>query len=244
MKKSLIVFIMIFPAVFLLGLVVLARQRSLVQIEKPLVKIFSYIVIRTADPTKPYISLQLWTAKGKPITNADVRFCTHVLHEVAPGQYGTSLDLTQFQVPLTFTITIPVTPPLIPSPPAQPPIVIRATLNRSPNLVRITSPVENQVFHRSQTDHIDVHWQLASPAAVPFSYYNCDDMSETPLGQTTAPAGTTSTVIPMSTVPNNCPHLCLWATGPTYNFRIEGPVTHDTYIAIGSYSRIHVSILN
>jgi hypothetical protein len=232
------------PVVFLIVWGALAGQRSLGQYKKPLVKVFSFIVIKTPDPAKPVVSVQLWTAEGKPISHADVRFGTHPLSEVAPGQYSTHLDLTQFPVPMTFTITIANKPPLIPNPPAQPSVVIQATLNRGPNPVRITSPIENQVFHRSQTDHIDVQWQLSSPAAVPFSYFNCDDMSETPLGQFSAPAGTTSTVIPMSTIPGNCPHLCLWATGPTYKFRIEGPVTPDTYIAIGSYSKIHIGIMN
>ena len=215
--------------------------------EQPLVFVFSHTIIRTPSmfaSGKFSVGMQLkdGSIAGDPIRHAEVRFGSILLPGQGPGDYGVILGLSEFPRPLNFTINILPQTLTIPQVPAKPICVIHATQVGQFQGVQMTSPADEQVFHRSQTSHISVQWKVL-PGFAPVKFWWEDNFG--PLFQTLElPAGTTTYVIPLSKIPVSCTRLNIEVMGPVTNCKLDGPVTNNSHVGFDSRSHVIVTLVN
>ena len=213
--------------------------------EQPLVFVHSATWVRLPSPQshgKVGVGVQLAQLHigGDPVLKAEVRFGPFLLNQGQPGSYFMELDSQGFPAPLNFVITIP---PTASQGPSAPPTVIHATQVSRFQRVRMTSPLDGQLFHHHHGDAINVQWEVSpGPAPVRLLVDNPDHGGF--FVDTTLPAGTTSYAINMSKTLWLQGRMRIELVGPDERNVLQGPVTGDSYVGFISHSYAIVNVVN
>ncbi len=183
--------------------------------------------------------------QGPYVRNAQVKLGEIVLPYSswgASGSYHANLPLTSFPNPFNFTITIPPTQGFPPYPPKSM-VVIHATQIGQFHGIRLISPADGQVFHRSQTNQITVQWQvLPGPAPV---IMTLEDTEGSPFHYTqNISAGVTQCTFSLAKIPLSVSRFRIHFRGPAVHHLLDGPVTPDSYVGLDSRCRVVVKLLN